>query len=76
VGILRALWANVRSGGIVQGGSTLTQQLMKNFFLTGEQTMRRKVKEAFMAVIAERKYSKEEIHESSSSVTCWTKRRN
>jgi penicillin-binding protein 1B len=64
VAILRASWANLRSGGIVQGGSTLTQQLMKNFFLDDERTFRRKVKEALMAVVAERKYAKEEILEN------------
>lgn len=62
--ILRASWANLRSGGIVQGGSTLTQQLMKNFFLGDERTLQRKVKEAVMAVVAERRYSKEEILEN------------
>ncbi|HEY2987999.1 MAG TPA: PBP1A family penicillin-binding protein [Candidatus Binatia bacterium] len=64
IAILRATWANLRSGGVVQGGSTLTQQLMKNFFLGDERTMRRKVKEAVMALIVERKYSKEEILEN------------
>jgi len=61
VAILRASWANLRSGGIVQGGSTLTQQLMKNFFLGDERTLHRKVKEVLMALVAEWKYSKEEI---------------
>ena len=61
VAILRASWANLRSGGIVQGGSTLTQQLMKNFFLGDERTLQRKIKEVLMALVAERKYSKEEI---------------
>jgi penicillin-binding protein 1B len=64
VAILRASWVNVTSGGIVQGGSTLTQQLMKNFFLDDERTFKRKLKEALMALIAERKYSKEEILEN------------
>ncbi|MBI2357809.1 MAG: PBP1A family penicillin-binding protein [Deltaproteobacteria bacterium] len=64
VAILRALWVNVRHGTIVQGGSTLTQQLMKNFFLEDERTLQRKVKEALMAIIAERRYSKEEIIEN------------
>lgn len=64
VSILRAFWVNLRSGGIVQGGSTLTQQLMKNFFLGDERTLQRKAKEALMALIAERKYSKEEILEN------------
>lgn len=62
--VLRATWVNLRRGGIVQGGSTLTQQLMKNFFLGDERTLERKVKEALMAIIAERKYSKEEILEN------------
>ena len=64
VGILRASWANLRSRAIVQGGSTLTQQLMKNFFLGDERTLHRKFKEALMALVAERKYSKEEILEN------------
>jgi penicillin-binding protein 1B len=64
VSILRASWINLRSAGVVQGGSTLTQQLMKNFFLSDERTLTRKVKEAVMAFIAERKYSKDEILEN------------
>ncbi len=64
VAVLRASWANLRSGGIVQGGSTLTQQLMKNFFLSDERSLRRKVQEAVMSLVAERKYSKEEILEN------------
>ena len=62
--IVRAFWVNLRSGGVVQGGSTLTQQLMKNFFLTDQRTLQRKIKEALMALIAERKYSKDEILEN------------
>jgi penicillin-binding protein 1B len=46
---------------VVQGGSTLTQQLMKNFFLTDERQVRCKVQEAVMAVPTERRYSKNEI---------------
>jgi penicillin-binding protein 1B len=64
VSILRATWINLRSAGVVQGGSTLTQQLMKNFFLSDERTLTRKVKEAVMAFIAESKYSKNEILEN------------
>jgi penicillin-binding protein 1B len=64
VGILRAMWVNLRSLGYRQGGSTLTQQLMKNFFLGSERTAQRKFKEALMALIAERKYSKNEILEN------------
>ena len=64
IGIVRALVTNVRSGEVVQGGSTLTQQLVKNFFLTDERHLRRKVKEAIMAVLTERRYSKDEILET------------
>jgi penicillin-binding protein 1B len=64
VALLRAVWVNLRSGGVVQGGSTLTQQLMKNFFLSDERSLNRKAKEAIMALIAERKYSKDEILEN------------
>jgi penicillin-binding protein 1B len=61
---MRAMWVNFRSGAVVQGGSTLTQQLVKNFFLGSERTMSRKLKEAFMALIVERNYSKNEILEN------------
>src|SRR5438046_5149005 len=64
VSIVRATWVNLRSGGVVQGGSTLTQQLMKNFFLTDERKYSRKIKEAIMALIAERKYTKDQILEN------------
>jgi penicillin-binding protein 1B len=61
--ILGALWVNLRSGGIRQGGSTLTQQLVKNFFLTPERSLRRKAQEAAMALIVEARYDKEAILE-------------
>ncbi len=64
LGILRAMWVNLRSMSYQQGGSTLTQQLIKNFFLTDERTISRKVPEAVMALIAERKYSKDTILEN------------
>jgi penicillin-binding protein 1B len=64
VGILRAALTNVRSGEVVQGGSTLTQQLVKNFFLTNERTFDRKLRELAMAVLVERRYSKDEILEA------------
>jgi len=64
IGILRAMWVNVRTLSYQQGGSTLTQQLVKNFFLSDERTMSRKIPEAFMALIAERKYSKDTILEN------------
>ena len=64
IGIARAFLTDVRQGEVVQGGSTLTQQLMKNFFLSDERTVHRKGKEAVMAVLAERRYSKDEILEN------------
>ncbi|HEV3112241.1 MAG TPA: PBP1A family penicillin-binding protein [Candidatus Binataceae bacterium] len=62
--IVKAAWINLHSGHVVQGGSTLTQQLMKNFFLTQKRDWHRKIKEALMAYIAESRYSKEEILEN------------
>ena len=62
--IVGALVANLRAGGIRQGGSTLTQQLVKNFFLTPERTLRRKLTEAAMAVIVEARYAKPQILEA------------
>lgn len=63
-GIVRAMWANIRAGAIVQGGSTLTQQLVKNFFLSSERTLWRKLNELFMALVLEARYSKDEILEA------------
>ncbi len=62
--IARAAWANLRAGGVVQGGSTLTQQLVKNFYLTQERSLWRKLNEALMALLLEWRYSKEEILEA------------
>ena len=61
IGMSRAIVANVRAGRVVQGGSTLTQQLAKNLFLTPDQNMRRKVQELMLAVWLEMKFSKREI---------------
>ncbi|MCR4328770.1 MAG: transglycosylase domain-containing protein [Patescibacteria group bacterium] len=61
--ILRSFLANVRNGKIVQGGSTITQQLAKNAFLTPEQTITRKLKELILATDLNRHYSKDEILE-------------
>jgi penicillin-binding protein 1B len=60
-GILRAAISNLTSGGLNQGGSTLTQQLVKNYFLTRERTFRRKINEVVMAILLEQHYSKDEI---------------
>jgi penicillin-binding protein 1A len=59
--ILRAVWANITSGDIVQGGSTITQQLIKNAFLTDEETLNRKLREAALAYQLEKQWSKEKI---------------
>ena len=64
LGILRAMAANIRSGSMSQGGSTLTQQLIKNLFLTHERTLSRKVREATLAVLVDLRYSKREILEA------------
>lgn len=61
--IIGAGWANFQAGRTTQGGSTLTQQLVKNFFLTQERTWRRKMVEACIALILEHHYSKLEILE-------------
>ena len=63
LGILRAIYMNLRYGKIKQGGSTITQQLAKNYFLTPEKTISRKFKEILIAVILEMKYEKEDILE-------------
>jgi len=62
-GIARALIANIKEGGISQGASTLTQQLVKNYYLSSEQTLTRKAKEAIMALLVELHFSKSEILE-------------
>ncbi len=62
--IAGAFLANLRAGGIREGGSTLTQQLVKNFFLTPERSYRRKLQEALMALIVELRYDKDAILEA------------
>lgn len=59
--IVRALITNIREGRIAQGGSTITQQLVKNVFLSSEKTITRKIKELILAIELESKYSKKEI---------------
>ncbi len=70
-GIMRALITNMRRGHIRQGGSTLTQQLAKNYFLTPERTYRRKLREMLIALILEMKYSKDEILEIYLNEIYW-----
>ncbi len=63
-GIARAVWINTTAGQLRQGGSTLTQQLVKNFYLTNERTLVRKATEAMMAVLLELHYEKTDILEA------------
>lgn len=60
----RAMVANLKAGHTVQGGSTLTQQLVKNFYLTNERSWHRKIKEAIMAFLLEMRYEKKDILEA------------
>jgi penicillin-binding protein 1B len=64
VAVVRAVWTNFGHGTVVQGGSTITQQLAKNLFYSPHRTWTRKVKESVAAVVMEAMYSKEEILES------------
>ena len=61
VGTFRAIVENARAGGVVQGGSSITQQLAKNLFLTNEQTLQRKIKEAYLSLWLEVNLTKREI---------------
>jgi penicillin-binding protein 1A len=63
VGLLRALYVNLRSGRVVQGGSTLSQQVAKNLFLSNARTFRRKVQEVLLTLWLEHKFSKRQILE-------------
>ena len=61
IGLARAAWANIRARRIVQGGSTITQQLAKNVFLTSERSYKRKVQEVMLAFWLERRFTKDQI---------------
>ncbi|GHE98924.1 penicillin-binding protein 1B [Thalassotalea profundi] len=64
IGILRAAYNNIVAGRTVQGGSTLTQQLVKNMYLTRDKTITRKINEAIMALLLEYRYSKDQLLEA------------
>lgn len=61
IGLMRAFYTNYQAGRVVQGGSTITQQLAKILFLSSERTLKRKAQEAMLALYLERRYTKEEI---------------
>jgi penicillin-binding protein 1A len=61
IGIMRALWCDIRAGGIVEGGSTITQQLARMLFLKPERSVKRKLKEAALSILIEKQYTKDEI---------------
>jgi penicillin-binding protein 1B len=63
-GLLRAAWVNLRAGRVAQGGSTITQQLVKNRLLSAQRTLGRKLREAWLAAMLEWRYSKERIFEA------------
>lgn len=61
MGILRAMWVNLRSGSFSQGGSTLTQQLVRSYFLNNRQTLSRKITEAMMSILLEAHFDKIDV---------------
>jgi penicillin-binding protein 1A len=79
IGTLRALVVNTQGGGVVQGGSSITQQLAKNIFLTNERSLERKIKEAFLAIWLEFHLTKDEILKLyltwAAARTAWWRRR-
>jgi len=70
-GTARALWVNLRGGEVQQGGSTITQQLVKNLYLSRERTIERKVKEALIAMMLEARYGKRAILEAYLNEIYW-----
>lgn len=63
IGIMRAIWVNIAHDGVAEGGSTITQQLARNAFLTQDLTLKRKIMEAMLAIRIEQYYTKQEILE-------------
>jgi penicillin-binding protein 1A len=61
IGIMRALWHDIKAGGIVEGGSTITQQLARMLFLKPDRSIKRKIKEAALSIQIEKRYTKDEI---------------
>lgn len=70
-GIARAMWVNLKNRAIIQGGSTVTQQLVKNFYLNQKRSLIRKFNEIFMALLLEIRYSKKEILETYLNEIYW-----
>lgn len=73
-GMIRALWVNLRAGGVQQGGSTLTQQLVKNVFLTHERTLSRKLRELVLALLVDWRYTKPAILNAYLNEIYWGER--
>jgi penicillin-binding protein 1B len=69
--LLRATWINLKSGEVQQGGSTLTQQLVKNLYLTPERTLLRKIREGVLSLLVETRYDKEAILEAYLNEAYW-----
>jgi penicillin-binding protein 1A len=61
IGIMRALWRDIKAGGVVEGGSTITQQLARMLFLTPDKSISRKIREAALSIRIEQRYTKDEI---------------
>lgn len=70
-GVVRAAWVNLRRGQVLQGGSTLTQQLVKNLYLTPERTLSRKAREGLLSLIVEMRFDKEQILEAYLNSIYW-----
>ncbi len=73
--VLRATWINLKSGEVQQGGSTLTQQLVKNLYLTPERTLLRKIREGVLSLLVELRFDKEAILEAYLNEAYWGRAR-